>query len=253
MKIPFFVVACLLSTPVYVAAQGDAPAAEQQDPQAAYKKLAMDFQKAMNAWQEDLMAKHEKAEAAGEKLPRSAYTAPTKEFIGTAQELAQEFAGKDEAIPFLSFILKNASRERNAVKWAVKTLKSDHAESTAIGDVVDYLPGAMRLARKDAPKLLDMLAESHADMGVRSKALLARGRMLSESDVTRAIADLEKVQTITKDTDMVDEAKSLIAELKQFAIGAVAPDIDGVDVDGVAFKLSDYRGKVVLLDFWGFW
>ena len=32
-----------------------------------------------------------------------------------------------------------------------------------------------------------------------------------------------------------------------------APDIVGEDVDGKEFKLSDYRGKVVVLDFWGFW
>jgi peroxiredoxin len=36
-------------------------------------------------------------------------------------------------------------------------------------------------------------------------------------------------------------------------IGMVAPDIAGVDTDGTNFKLSDYRGKVVVLDFWGFW
>jgi hypothetical protein len=30
-------------------------------------------------------------------------------------------------------------------------------------------------------------------------------------------------------------------------------EIDGVDLQGKKFKLSDYRGKVVLLDFWGFW
>jgi cytochrome oxidase Cu insertion factor (SCO1/SenC/PrrC family) len=36
-------------------------------------------------------------------------------------------------------------------------------------------------------------------------------------------------------------------------IGKVAPDIEGVDVDGKKFKLSDYRGKVVVLDFWGDW
>jgi hypothetical protein len=35
--------------------------------------------------------------------------------------------------------------------------------------------------------------------------------------------------------------------------GAIAPDIAGVDLDGVAFRLSDYQGKVVLLDFWGDW
>jgi hypothetical protein len=32
-----------------------------------------------------------------------------------------------------------------------------------------------------------------------------------------------------------------------------APEIEGTDQDGKSFKLSDYRGKVVLLDFWGNW
>jgi hypothetical protein len=32
-----------------------------------------------------------------------------------------------------------------------------------------------------------------------------------------------------------------------------AQEIDGEDVDGKRFKLSDYRGKVVVLDFWGDW
>lgn len=36
-------------------------------------------------------------------------------------------------------------------------------------------------------------------------------------------------------------------------VGEQAPEISGEDVDGKAFKLSDYRGKVVVLDFWGFW
>lgn len=36
-------------------------------------------------------------------------------------------------------------------------------------------------------------------------------------------------------------------------VGEQAPEIIGEDVDGKEFKLSDYRGKVVVLDFWGFW
>ena len=38
-----------------------------------------------------------------------------------------------------------------------------------------------------------------------------------------------------------------------FEIGNQAPEISGEDIDGVAFKLSDYRSKVVVLDFWGDW
>lgn len=36
-------------------------------------------------------------------------------------------------------------------------------------------------------------------------------------------------------------------------VGMVAPEIEGEDIDGQVFKLSDYRGKVVVLDFWGDW
>jgi cytochrome oxidase Cu insertion factor (SCO1/SenC/PrrC family) len=36
-------------------------------------------------------------------------------------------------------------------------------------------------------------------------------------------------------------------------VGQTAPEIEGEDLDGKKFKLSDYRGKVVVLDFWGNW
>ena len=35
--------------------------------------------------------------------------------------------------------------------------------------------------------------------------------------------------------------------------GQEAPEIEGEDIDGKKFKLSEYRGKVVVLDFWGHW
>src|SRR5262249_51631129 len=37
------------------------------------------------------------------------------------------------------------------------------------------------------------------------------------------------------------------------SIGQVAPEIEGHDLDGKPMKLSDYRGKVVILSFWGSW
>jgi cytochrome oxidase Cu insertion factor (SCO1/SenC/PrrC family) len=33
-------------------------------------------------------------------------------------------------------------------------------------------------------------------------------------------------------------------------VGRPAPEIEGVDADGRRFRLSDYRGQVVLLHFW---
>jgi peroxiredoxin len=36
-------------------------------------------------------------------------------------------------------------------------------------------------------------------------------------------------------------------------VGEEAPGFTTTDVDGNELTLSDQRGKVVLLDFWGFW
>jgi len=43
------------------------------------------------------------------------------------------------------------------------------------------------------------------------------------------------------------------AQAEDIEVGKRAPDIKGKDLDGKKFKLSDYRGKVILLDFWGNW
>ena len=52
---------------------------------------------------------------------------------------------------------------------------------------------------------------------------------------------------------LAEAAKSSRFEILHLAIGKVAPDIEGEDGDGKKFKLSDYRGKVVVLDFWAEW
>jgi hypothetical protein len=40
---------------------------------------------------------------------------------------------------------------------------------------------------------------------------------------------------------------------EELAIGQPAPEIVGEDVDGQPMRLSDFLGKVVVLDFWGDW
>jgi thiol-disulfide isomerase/thioredoxin len=36
-------------------------------------------------------------------------------------------------------------------------------------------------------------------------------------------------------------------------VGDIALEIEGEDIDGKEFKLSDYRGKVVVVSFWAMW
>ena len=48
-------------------------------------------------------------------------------------------------------------------------------------------------------------------------------------------------------------AKSELFELQNLSVGRTAPETEGEDVDGKRFKLSDQRGKVVVIVFWGDW
>jgi len=253
----------LLWTPAFaIAQQGDGkPAATQQDPEAAYQDLVKSLNKAISDWRAEAQAAAKKAQEEGTPLPAIVSNPPTKEFITRAQELADERAGKDAAVPFLGFICKYANKEVNAVKKAVQTLASDHATSPAIGKVIPFLAGpAQRFGVvKDAVYgLLDEVAEKHPDADCKAQALLTRGTLrlqTAQTDEQRKAAeeDLRKVATVAKDQDLTTEAKDQLFEIEHLQVGCTAPDIVAKDTDGVAFKLSDYRGKVVLIDFWGFW
>lgn len=54
-------------------------------------------------------------------------------------------------------------------------------------------------------------------------------------------------------TDAGKRAAGTLFRMQRLQLGLLAPDFATQDVEGVDFKLSDYRGKVVVLDFWGFW
>lgn len=50
-----------------------------------------------------------------------------------------------------------------------------------------------------------------------------------------------------------DRAARELQEIRHLGIGQVAPEITGSDLDGAPMKLSESRGKVVLLVFWAAW
>ena len=49
------------------------------------------------------------------------------------------------------------------------------------------------------------------------------------------------------------QADGAMFQMENLVIGKTAPDFEATDENGKAFTLSDYRGKVVVLDFWGWW
>jgi hypothetical protein len=75
------------------------------------------------------------------------------------------------------------------------------------------------------------------------------------ADIKRddALAILRELKDKYPTTDYSKRAEGYIFAAEKLQVGMTAPDIEGEDVDGAKFKLSDYRDKVVVLDFWGFW
>ena len=83
---------------------------------------------------------------------------------------------------------------------------------------------------------------------------------LRRQDRAKAVAEVEAVfeQAADKYGDVKlpyggtvgDSAKAELFAIRHLAVGKEAPAIEGPDQNGVRFKLSDYRGKVVLLYFW---
>lgn len=48
-------------------------------------------------------------------------------------------------------------------------------------------------------------------------------------------------------------ASQMLFSLQHLQVGKPAPNIKAEDLDGQTFSLDEYRGKVVMLDFWGDW
>ena len=70
-----------------------------------------------------------------------------------------------------------------------------------------------------------------------------------EAILERAANEYGDVKVPYGDT-VAQMAQSDLHEIRHLSVGKLAPDIEGEDQDGKRFKLSDYRGKAVLLYFW---
>ena len=94
-----------------------------------------------------------------------------------------------------------------------------------------------------------------------SPAHLARLRAV-DGDRLRAEAAALYEQVVREDADVVirDSLPTLGAlaagglfKLRNLAVGQPAPELIGEDLDGRPIRLSDFRGKVVVLSFWATW
>jgi hypothetical protein len=135
---------------------------------------------------------------------------------------------------------------------------SRDAQGAACVALAEYLKNRNGLAQalKDRPQL----APNYA-------SLLGRDYYLELAKLDPATADKEVAELLERATDKYGDVKvagGTVADMAKTAlaratgagspeVGKAAPEIDGEDLEGKPLKLSDYKGKVVLLDFWGNW
>ncbi len=85
------------------------------------------------------------------------------------------------------------------------------------------------------------------------KAYEAKGQDADELYQKAQSYFAEKAKKFSDNKALATQFKDALYLLEKLSIGKAAPEIEGEDLDGKRFKLSDYRGKVVVLDFWGNW
>jgi hypothetical protein len=109
-----------------------------------------------------------------------------------------------------------------------------------------------------AEKHLRRLLEKNPADAVKAQATFGLASVLKNKDeASQPEAERLFASVIERKTpayvNLAGRAKTELDDNKLRGIGKPAPEILGADLDGKEFKLSDYKGKVVLLDFWGFW
>ncbi len=157
----------------------------------------------------------------------------------------------------------NASYLPGALK-AGKILLEKYPDNPAVERVIASLG---RSESPEAEKTLKKVAQTTPKTKLKAAANLALGRMLANRVDSLGEKPAEADKVATEAEKYFGEAIALYADdatqkkiaerelktLKTIRVGKEAPEIKATDLDGKEFKLSDYRGKVVLLDFWGNW
>lgn len=106
---------------------------------------------------------------------------------------------------------------------------------------------------KDAPELAPRLVQYYGKEYGPHLASLDRVKLESarEAVYQRLLKSFAEVEI--EDRKLGDIAEQRLYRIRHLSVGKVAPDIQGEDIGGEQLKLSDYRGKVVMLTFWGHW
>ncbi len=74
-----------------------------------------------------------------------------------------------------------------------------------------------------------------------------------EAPVEQLQQIIDQFDASIRDCYPLQQMKNRIAQVKAAAVGSVAPEFELKDLEGNPVKLSSFRGKYVLIDFWASW
>lgn len=227
-----------------------------------------------------LTAEYNKARNDFIKEYRAAADDEERQKMLSKQPQPQAYAGR-----FLAIVEKHPKDPAafDALYWIVMNVRDAHADKALDRLVKDFItspklgmlcPMIARSRSSDADKQLRVILEKSPHRDVQGQACYSLAQVFKARVADEGFAQAEKDQafkeaeqylntTIEKFGDvqigrgsLAEIAKKQLVGLKNLLnlqVGKVAPEIEGEDIDGKAFKLTDYRGKVVVLDFWGHW
>lgn len=233
---------------------GGDPAARLAELQEKRKTAQAEFEARMDA---------EKDEATQMKLWGAR---PGKEFLPQFKAVAIEAKGTPTAVTAWLVVVELAGEwgDGEAAKQAVDTLVTDHVTAPEMDQLSNGLGRVSRFVGTE--KVLDTqrtLAEKSQHKNVQAAALYNLAFILNEGTTPEEKGEArETFERIIKDfpgvkpkrgASYADRAKGILFELDHLQIGMVAPDVQAIDENGQKFSTADYRGKVVVLDFWGNW
>lgn len=228
--------------------------AQEPAPKTAEQKLAIlnkEFSKANSDFRAELAKLKDRRERSLFMRQKN----PSAQFAPKFLALAEESPKDPAAFKALLWVLR--SRSYGMKQKALKQLGAHHAGNKDIKQTfwsVSRIRGGSDFFRK--------VIKEHKDTDTIGAATYLLGTSLSRSQSKDELKEAEALLKSVKEkyADVMfgrgklgAQVDSALFKLTKLGIGCVAPDIEGEDGDGVKFKLSDYRGKVVVLDFWGDW
>jgi len=166
---------------------------------------------------------------------------------------AREFWGRFEAA--------GKAGEGRAYQWMLDHAKDLGLKRDERGPVIQEVYSALLEGSKNKDWFDEVVSRIVRDARYLDAGSLRRWLEAASEDagstMARALARVSHAQLLTEsdDAELVALGERMLAEYEKqnIAVGATALDFSASTIDGHRFKLSDYRGKVVLVDFYGFW